>query len=90
MSILIEADKLVNGDRQDDYGPPHIGMNNIAKVWSVILNTEVDGAQVALCMAALKLVRQSHKPKRDNLVDVAGYAALVQMCEDARKGLDTS
>jgi hypothetical protein len=29
---------------------------------------------IPLCMVAIKLARQSHHHKRDNLVDIAGYA----------------
>jgi hypothetical protein len=45
----------------------------------------IDGEHVALCMAALKLVRQSvGKPKRDNLVDVVGYVLALDHVERSR------
>ena len=34
---------------------------------------------VPLCMIAVKLARQAHRHKRDNLVDIAGYARTASM-----------
>ena len=34
---------------------------------------------VPLCMIAVKLARQAHRHKRDNLVDIAGYARTAAM-----------
>lgn len=77
-SILAEADRIVNGERNDSYDAPERNFERIAKVWSVVLNHPVTGAQVGLCMCALKLVRESYQHKRDNLVDLAGYAECTQ------------
>lgn len=45
--------------------------------------------QVGLCMIGVKISRQCNAPRRDNMVDAAGYAATVQMCVDerARRGV---
>ena len=48
-----------------------------AKLWSIILNKEVTSEQVCLCMVALKLSRQIHKHKDDNLVDIMGYLEII-------------
>lgn len=76
-SILQEAEDIVNGDRQQDYGDMQKSFDNIAKMWSVIAGAEISARQVGLMMIALKLVRDNNKPKRDNVVDVAGYAFCV-------------
>lgn len=77
LSILQEAETLINGDRAADYGDAKESFENIAKGWSVILGKEVTGRQVGLAMAWLKMCRENNNHKRDNLVDLAGYAALI-------------
>ena len=80
--ILSEAQSLVHGDRQSDYGHPYHDFSRTAQMWSAILGQEVTPAQVGLCMIAVKVSRECHKPKRDNLVDIAGYAETVRMVRE--------
>mgnify|MGYP001065113329 CR=1 FL=1 len=40
---------------------------------------QITAAEVPLCMIAVKLARQSHRHKRDNLVDIAGYSRTAAM-----------
>lgn len=87
MNVLQEADKLVNGDRQDDYGHPWHDFSRTAQMWAAILGCEVSPEQVGLCMMAVKISRQCNRPKTDNLVDAAGYAQTVQMCVERRETL---
>lgn len=79
MDILTEAGKLVDGDRNEYYGNPSVKYALIAKLWSLILHIKIRPEQVILCMIAIKLIRESIKHKRDNLVDLAGYAKLLAM-----------
>jgi hypothetical protein len=81
-TILQEAQSVVYGDRQADYGSVTENFNNVAKLWSVILKTDVSPRQVALCMVQLKIAREMNKPKRDNLVDICGYAACLEKMEN--------
>ncbi len=87
MNVLEEANKLVHGDRQADYGHPLEDFSRTAMMWSAILGHPVSPVQVGLCMCAIKISRQCNKPKTDNLVDLAGYAETVQMVleEKARR-----
>lgn len=71
--ILAEAARLIDGDRKAQYGNT---FPDIAAMWSIVLGHEVRPDQVALCMAALKLVRVAHKSHEDGYVDAAGYIAL--------------
>lgn len=80
-TILEEAQRLVYGDRGAAYGHPREDYTRTAKLWSALLGTEVTAAQAALCMIAVKLSRECHQHKRDNLVDVAGYAAVIDRIE---------
>jgi len=72
-SVLLEADALVNGERQNQYGPPRELFEMVAKLWSAVMGWEMSPADVALCMVLLKIVREVHDHKRDNVVDAAGY-----------------
>ena len=77
-SILQEAERLINGDRNAAYGDYSIEASRIAGMWSTILRCKVRPADVPLCMIAVKIVRETHCHKRDNITDIAGYAALSQ------------
>lgn len=81
-NILQEAEELVHGDRAKAYGHPSVNFKNIADGWSVILGIKVTPEQVALCMCWTKIARHVHSPKRDNLVDLAGYAATIEMLKE--------
>lgn len=94
-TILQEAQRLVHGDRQTDYGHPLDDFSKTATMWAAILGFPVSAEQVGLCMIAVKISRQCNRPKRDNLTDAAGYAATVQMVIEERErraveaGIDT-
>lgn len=70
------AAEIVSGPRRKSYGDAKSSFERIARSWSDILRAPVSARQVALCMISLKTLRDSNKPKRDNLVDIAGYAEL--------------
>jgi len=71
--ILEEALRITRGDRNNDYGHPFDDFTKTAKMWSAILGVTVGPEHVAMCMICIKLSRQCNSPKRDNLVDGAGY-----------------
>jgi hypothetical protein len=78
-TTLQEAQRLVHGERQGDYGHPLDDFSRTAAMWSAILSVPISAEQVGLCMMAVKISRQCNRPKRDNMVDAAGYAETVQM-----------
>ena len=84
-TVLQEADRLVAADRQDAYGHPFDDFTRTGKMWAAILDlTEVKPEEVALCMVALKISRECHKPKRDNRVDGAGYLKCLDLVAQVR------
>jgi hypothetical protein len=89
---MAEANSLVNGERQGDYGTPYDNYNGIAKVFSGILSPilkrDITPGEAALLMVGLKLQRQAMKNKRDNLVDAHGYLLVYAhiKAEEARRG----
>ena len=78
-SVLVEAHNLVHGDRGKDYGHPYHDFSRTALIWSAILDIDITPQQVALCMIGVKISRECNKPKRDNRVDIAGYAETLDM-----------
>lgn len=78
-SVLLEAHDTINGQRVNQYGEPEDCFGDIADAWQ---KWRGDGSRpitrrdVAVMMAILKLVREMHAPKRDNLRDACGYLAL--------------
>ena len=73
---LDNAAEAVLKNRQELYGKPEDGFAGIAAIWSVLLGRKIASHEVALCLAALKMVRAMNSPARgDNWVDMAGYAA---------------
>jgi len=83
-TVLDEATELVDGPRNADYGHPLEDFTRIATMWSALLGVDIEPEQVAYCMCCVKLSRQTNKPKRDNLVDLAGYARTAEMVLDAK------
>lgn len=79
--ILQTAEKMVNGDRQDDYGTPEHNFERIAMLWTHYLGadrlmTGITPVDVAAMLALLKIARvASGHGKSDNWIDLAGYAA---------------
>lgn len=89
-TVCHEADRLVSGDRGDAYGHPMEDFSKTGRMWGAILShwaertwgkEPVPPDLVGLCMMALKMSREAHKPKRDNRVDIAGYAKCVDMIQ---------
>jgi len=87
--ILEEALRITSGERQSSHGDFTTSLENIAKVWSVLLDKQIDGRTVANLMIAFKTVRASMSQKRDDWVDMAGYARGGSLCEE-KKELDQS
>ena len=77
MNIASEAQSLVLGDRNASYGSPADDYARTAAVWSGMLTHKlkvpITPKEAILMMAAMKLCREMHKPKRDNRVDGIGY-----------------
>jgi hypothetical protein len=76
--ILADAEKLINGDRNNAYGPPSQDFERTAIMWTAYLDgrTILEAHDVAAMMCLLKLSRISWQPEnRDSWTDLAGYAA---------------
>ena len=82
-TILQEAQRLVHGPRQQSYGHPFDDFTRTGRMWGAILGREdVPPELVALCLIAVKISREVNAPKRDNRVDIAGYAETLDLVRD--------
>ncbi|MDL2216973.1 DUF6378 domain-containing protein, partial [Desulfovibrio sp. OttesenSCG-928-M14] len=59
-----------------DYGSPAASLMRIAGMWTAYLEQPIDARDVALLLALMKIAREAHKCKEDNLLDAAGYIGL--------------
>lgn len=88
-TVCAEADRLVNGPRRADYDHPMPNFRRTAAIWTAVLGEKlqpgvnISPMDVALCMIGVKLAREAFSHKRDNLVDIAGYAATLELVWDA-------
>lgn len=73
MTITEEAQKLVNGDRQKDYGDMQESFQRIAGLWSAYIGRHLDALDVCKMMMLLKISRAKNNNHRDSYVDIVGY-----------------
>jgi hypothetical protein len=74
--VLLEAVKLTEGQRQEDYGPPGVCLGRIANLWNVYFGWGVTSEKVAQAMMLVKMARLMQSSTKDSYVDIAGYARL--------------
>ena len=82
-SILSEAERIVNGDRQADYSDPVENFKHIAEIASSISKENLSPTTCAIVMISVKLARENYKHKRDNLVDLAGYVEILHRIKES-------
>ena len=89
-NVLLEAHKIINGDRQQSYGNPDDTHGVIADLWNGYLQAmlsandypvgpwpTLEPKDVALMMVLFKIGRELNGAgSADNLIDAAGYIAL--------------
>jgi len=87
-TVLDEAAALVDGPRAADYGHPSIIYAPVGRIWAALLSgrlgidvPDIPSDLVCIMLAGMKLGRHAVRKKRDSLVDLAGYARTVEMCE---------
>lgn len=78
---LTEAASVVKGERQESYGPAERNLSRIADLWSAYLDHPITARNVAGMMILLKVARDAHKSKHDNMVDICGYAYLADILD---------
>ena len=90
-SILEEAPEIVHGDRNRDYGHPLDNHGLTAQLWSAYTGSDITAEDVCFINIQQKIsrMRTSGTITRDGLVDIAGYAANIEMLMDEREKRET-
>ena len=90
-SILEEAHDKVYGKRGKNYGDSREDWEFVGKRWTDLLSRYfgmgiplIPPQIAALMMIDVKISRHLHVPKRDNLVDGAGYFEVMSQIEENR------
>ena len=81
--ILHEAEQIISGARDKEYGGPESNLKRIAEYWGVFLTNmsnapdELDPWEVAIMMSLLKIARlqSTNGLHKDSWVDAIGYLA---------------
>ena len=100
MNILKEAEVLIYGDRNEQYGAPIDNHGTTGELWSAYLkakfrrtgNLDLSPEDVCYLNVLQKVSREATTGagKRDTIVDIAGYAGNVEMIRDERNDRKTN
>jgi len=82
--ILLEAHKLVNGARQNDYGHPADDYRKVSDIFYTLTGIDLEVSEAIMFMVAVKLARlrtnlEHDTIHHDSLVDALGYLACLNM-----------
>lgn len=75
-TILEQANALIEGDRQDDYGDVKEDWARTCVCYEMLTGKEMSIQDAMTFMVCVKLSRERNKHKADNIVDAIGYLAL--------------
>ncbi|QBP31074.1 hypothetical protein SEA_REFUGE_55 [Mycobacterium phage Refuge] len=89
-TVLQEAERLINGERQQTYGDASESFDRIASLWQSYFNNEIriTGLDVTNLMILLKVSRTKGTFHRDSYVDIGGYAGLGERLYDEAQKKD--
>lgn len=79
-NLLTEAATTISGPRAAAYGAPSEDYGKVAAMVNALLAPKLaeplTAADCITIMCCVKLSREANRPARDNMLDLAGYAAL--------------
>ena len=81
INVAQEALKMVCLN-EEGYGRPEKSWEEIATIASILCRKELTAENCMIVLKVVKLVRESYKHKRDNLVDEIGYILLQERVRD--------
>lgn len=91
VQLAQEAERLIMGQRLEDYGTPEKNFSRIARYWSIRLedklqeDEEITPREVAELMLLVKVARATQSPTEDSYVDGIGYAAIAGELADLER-----
>jgi Domain of unknown function (DUF6378) len=78
-SILEEAQRLIHGERNKNYGHPRENFSDISALFAAYLEIPITDIDVANLMILVKIARvKGTGYHRDSFTDIAGYAGCVE------------
>jgi hypothetical protein len=92
MNILEQANEIIykrSEEKARQYGPMQEGMQEAAKIASLLSRKELTAVDMYNCMIALKLSRQAYNHKEDNLLDCVAYMASLNDYQNNIQNEDT-
>jgi hypothetical protein len=76
-SLLSQADKIVNGDRNEQYGDAKQAFSEYSDILKTTFNILLTPEEICKVMMAIKLGRLKYKFKEDSVVDLMGYSEIL-------------
>ena len=80
-SLLLQADKVVNGDRNEQYGDAKQAFNEYSEILKTTFNISLSPEEICKVMMAIKLGRLKYKFKEDSLLDLMGYSEILNILQ---------
>jgi hypothetical protein len=87
--ILLEAHRLITGERQQTYGHPYEDYSRVKRIYYALTGVELTVESCILFMVAVKLARlrtnlEAGLVHHDTLVDTIGYLGCLNIAHKAR------
>lgn len=73
---LEEAAKIAK-ERQESYGDFRENFADVSAICKTAFGIDLSPTEIIKVMIAVKLSREKHKPKHDNMIDTVNYAAML-------------
>jgi hypothetical protein len=88
--ILLEAHRLVNQDRQANYGHPADDYRTVTEIFDALTGIKLNTRDALLFMVSVKLARlrtnfDGGKLHHDSLLDAIGYLTCINMVNEVQK-----
>jgi len=77
-----EAYDIITGARNEQYGDQDKNFKLIAQVATLITGKDLSKYDIIKIMIAVKLIRERYRHKEDNIVDLIGYADILNLLEE--------
>ena len=84
MSIILDEAKKIVYEGGSAYDQPEDNFEITAKLWSAYLGNPIQPEDVGMMMILMKVASERYMRKKDNLVDIAGYAECVARLHEQR------